>query len=73
MSQANNDYRSVYRTPRWVKVSVAITLSLLVLVGLLLLTGEHGPGRHAITESTETGVAMPGYMTPPANHEGHQP
>ena len=73
MSQANNDDPSVYRTPRWGKVSVAITLGLLVLVGLLLLTGEHGPGRHAISESTEIGVAMPGHVTPPANHEGQQP
>lgn len=73
MSQTNNDDRSVYKTPRWVKVSVAIALGLLVLVGLLLLTGEHGPGRHAISESTETGAAMPGHVTPSANHEGQQP
>jgi hypothetical protein len=36
-------------TPRWVKVSGIIALVLVLLVGIILLTGlggAHGPGRH---------------------------
>ena len=34
-------------TPRWVKTAVIIGLVLVVLVVVLLLVGgEHGPGRH---------------------------
>jgi uncharacterized cupredoxin-like copper-binding protein len=38
-----------YRTPRWVIVLGIIALVLVLLVGIVLLTGiggEHGPGRH---------------------------
>ncbi len=38
-----------YRTPRWVKIVAIIALVLLLLVGIVLLTGvggDHGPGRH---------------------------
>lgn len=37
------------RTPRWVKVAgvlVALLVALLV-IGLLISGGQHGPGRHA--------------------------
>ena len=37
-------------TPRWVKVFGVIALVLVLLVGIMLLTGggsgDHGPGRH---------------------------
>lgn len=33
-------------TPSWVKVMVGVILVLVVLAGLLLLTGGHGPGVH---------------------------
>ena len=36
-------------TPRWVKVSVIVTVTLFLLLGVVALTdvgGEHGPGRH---------------------------
>jgi hypothetical protein len=33
-------------TPRWVKVFGIVAAVLVVLVVILLLTGNHGPGRH---------------------------
>ena len=34
-------------TPRWVKISAAVTVAVVVLViVLMLLGGDHGPGRH---------------------------
>jgi hypothetical protein len=33
--------------PRWVKVFGIIFIVLLLLIGIVLLTGDHGPGRHA--------------------------
>jgi hypothetical protein len=36
--------------PRWVKLSGSLVIGLLVLVGIMILTGvggPHGPGRHA--------------------------
>jgi hypothetical protein len=41
-------------TPRWVIVLGTILISLILLVAILLLSGiggEHGPGRHAWTET----------------------
>ena len=38
-----------YSTPRWVKIVGIIALVLVLLVGIMLLTGiggGHGPGRH---------------------------
>ena len=38
-----------YSTPRWVKIVGIIALVLVLLVGIMLLTGvrgDHGPGRH---------------------------
>jgi hypothetical protein len=32
--------------PRWVKVMAIIAIVALLLVGILLLTGGHGPRRH---------------------------
>ena len=38
-----------YSTPRWVKIVGIIALVLVLLLGILFLTGvggDHGPGRH---------------------------
>jgi hypothetical protein len=37
-----------YTTPRWVKIFalIAVTLVLLVLITMILVGGDHGPGRH---------------------------
>jgi hypothetical protein len=34
--------------PRWVKVFAAVGIAFLVLLVVLLATGGHGPGRHAL-------------------------
>jgi hypothetical protein len=77
-SDLEPDRGSTAGTPRWVKAFGAIALILVLLVGVLLLTGggNHGPGRH--TGSGETGgQALPsrpqesGGHTPPAG--GHAP
>jgi hypothetical protein len=36
-----------YSTPRWVKLFGIATLILVLLIGIMLLIGEHGPGRHS--------------------------
>jgi hypothetical protein len=72
--------------PRWVKVLGIMTLILVLLVGIMLLTGEHGPGRHApsadvaretprsaITEDETPSGGAPGGHTPPFNHGAQQP
>lgn len=43
------------RTPRWVKVSVIITIVLVLLIGALLLTGGHGPSRHSPSDKDDNG------------------
>ena len=64
-----NDVRSV-GTPRWVKVSGVIALVLIVLIGVVLVTGrgDHGPGRHGPggdgARSGDTG----GHRPPPGAH-----
>ena len=68
-------------TPRWVKVFGIIAVIVVVLVGVMLLTGgagEHGPGRHSgggDTPSEGTGGQSPPAErhTPPPGAEGHQP
>jgi hypothetical protein len=58
-----------YSTPRWVKVSGIIVIVLVLLVGIMLLTGvggDHGPGRHL-----PPGGA--GGYTPPLEHGVQQP
>jgi hypothetical protein len=34
-------------TPRWVKVFGIIVIVLVLLVGIMMLSGGHGPGAHA--------------------------
>jgi hypothetical protein len=41
------DRESTTGTPRWVKVFGIIALLLVLLFVIALLTGNHGPGRHA--------------------------
>ena len=55
-----------YSTPRWVKIVGIIALVLVLLVGIMLLTGvggDHGPGRHipsgGHTRPIEHGVQQP--------------
>ncbi|MCX6024560.1 MAG: hypothetical protein NTZ05_23075 [Chloroflexi bacterium] len=48
-------------TPRWVKVSGIVALVLILLVGIMLMTGlggNHGPGRH-MPSSNPTGYILP--------------
>lgn len=33
--------------PRWVKVVGLVIVLLLLVLGIVLILGEHGPGRHA--------------------------
>ncbi len=63
------------KTPRWVKVSGIIVIVLILLVGVMTLTGaggEHNPGRHippaSVTESSDAGG-----HTPPIEHGTQQP
>jgi hypothetical protein len=49
MSQihAGPDNRATYRTPNWVMAFGIIALAVVVLVGIMLLSGiQHGPGMH---------------------------
>ena len=66
--------------PRWVKVLGILAVVVVVLVGVMLLTGgagEHGPGRHS--GGGDTPSEGTGGQTPPAERhtppgaEGHQP
>jgi hypothetical protein len=76
-----------YRTPRWVKIVGIIALVLVLLVGILLLTGvggPHGPGRHmpsggagghtppSSVIADRTPSGGPGGHTPPLAHGVHQ-
>jgi hypothetical protein len=36
-----------FNTPLWVKVFGIVIIILVVLIGIMLLTGSHEPGRHA--------------------------
>jgi hypothetical protein len=57
-------------TPRWVKLSGLIALVLVLLVGIVLVTGvggAHGPGRHMPSGGG------PGGHTPPIEHGVQRP
>ena len=75
-----------YRTPRWVKLFGIIALALVLLVGIVLLTGvggDHGPGRHlpsghagdppsfSVAEDHTPSGRDPGGHTPPREHGVH--
>jgi hypothetical protein len=70
MSQTHNEHNLQLSpgTPRWVKVFGIIVLVLVLLVGVMLLSGgEHSPERHSpsadVTES----------HMPPVDHQGQHP
>lgn len=80
------DGGSTTGTPRWVKVFGIIALVLVVLVGILLVTGGgpggHGPGRHtggqgpasSTTESGAVGAQTPSArVTASGGVGGHKP
>lgn len=52
--------------PRWVKVSGIIAIVMVLLVIIIMFTGEHGPGRHA--PFGDPGAAH----TPPMEHGTQQ-
>lgn len=76
---------SPYSTPSWVKAFGIIALVLVLLIGVVLITGfggEHGPGRHipsdaagSTTTSTklETNLDNAGGLTPPIEYSTQQP
>ncbi len=70
MSQTSDeiDRALLPSTPRWVKVFGAIALILILLAGIILISGgEHGPGRHLpITSVTQD-------FTPSTEHGGQHP
>ena len=67
---AGPDHGSTAGTPRWVKVCAAIALLLILLLGVMLLTGgpgEHGPRRHTGSSDAD------GRKAPAGVAEGHRP
>jgi len=67
-----SDRGSITGTPRWVKLVGVIALVLVLLIGVMLLTGRgsHGPGRHA--PSGDAGAKAPASsLTDPSG--GHTP
>ncbi len=69
------DQSSVYRTPRWVKWSAVVTLIAVLLLAIILLTGEHGPGRHMASvghDSTSAATVIPDHA-PAVTHGAGQP
>jgi len=68
MSNNRPDPNAPPGTPRWVKALGIIFIVLVLVVGFMLLSGEHGPGRHNPSGGNTGG------QTPSATeHEGHQP
>ena len=61
------------RAPRWVKVSAAIALAVIVVLAAMFLLGggDHGPGRH-FGGHTAGGEAREGAL-PAAAPGGHEP
>lgn len=71
MADRPGDLHSPPGIPRWMKVS-AITVGVLVLaavVVLLVVGGDHGPGRHT-PGSGPAEVEAPGRHTPPGGGHG---
>lgn len=71
-----SDGEAVYRTPRWVKLSGIVILILSVLLAVLLLTGDHGPGRHmpsGVAQDRTPAVNATNIHTSPVDHGAAQP
>ena len=71
------DPRPYPGTPRWVKVFGIIVIVVVLLVGIILITGvggPHGPGRHIPSgDAVETPSGDPGGYTPPIAQGMQQP
>ena len=81
------DVPSYPGTPRWVKVSGVIAIVVVLLLGIMMLTGggDHGPSRHlpsgdargqtspASVTPDEPSSAGVGEHTPPITHDGQEP
>ena len=48
-----------YITPRWVKVLAIFIIVLVLLLGIMIVTGNHGPGRHISSGSDSDGHTSP--------------
>ena len=61
-------------TPRWVKVSAAIALAVVLLIAAMLVFGggEHGPGRHLGGGDNAAGESRDD-ARPTEAPEGHEP
>jgi hypothetical protein len=46
-----------YKTPTWVKALGVIAVLAIILIGIMLLSGEHGPGRH-MPSATATDISV---------------
>jgi len=57
-------------TPRWVKATGIVVIVLVLLVGILLLSG-HGPGRHTSSGKAGGQVSPSSFMEAHAPPEGH--
>jgi len=58
-------------TPRWVKATGIVVIVLVLLVGILLLSG-HGPGRHTSSGNVGGQVSPSSFMEAHAPPEGHR-
>ena len=64
-TQVESDSQSTYRTPRWVKLLGFAALVLLVVIGIVLLSGgEHSPQRHMPPANTTEEHPQPGGLHP---------
>ena len=64
-----------YRTPGWVKIVGIIALVLVLLVGIMLLTGiggDHGPSRHLPSGGYTPPSSVIAEHRPAIEHDVHQ-
>lgn len=61
MSQipVGHDSGLTYSTPRWVKGLAIFIIVLALLLGIMVVTGEHGPGRHSSSGGNSDGHTSP--------------
>jgi hypothetical protein len=75
MSQthAGPDNRATYRTPNWVKAFGIIALAVVVLVGIMLLSGiQHGPGMHMPSGGARANTPSTNLTQEPTSQHGMQ-